>query len=389
MAEGQVAGVGLARKRRLTPTSESFESRLTQITMKNFWPSNGFSQVERNARGWLVPTDGYLRLFLARPELALVPESCPAEIALHEALMANPRGAFTSTAQPAGLADVADADVRANYAYFLNFRDGLLAAGTLENYYLKTVRSGNVTVPPLFIDLVAQACLRNVLDGATDAFEVRAGEMLFRPQRVHAQDGQILSGDLAVLDLLNETGGLGDMGRLLAQNNAPMRAVNLAVLTDASAQAYWESGERHTFLLDLTHEVTNDLSHGLTFTLTRARSGLTALARVLEKWIAHFLGVQVRIRPEQKIEDPNWRWHVGLDVESTALLNDLYEGHPVETARMQRLLSLFRLEFADPLEMRADVVGKPVYLALSMTADKVVKLKPQNLLINLPLRAAM
>ncbi len=357
--------------------------------MQDFWPSSGFSQLERNARGWLVPTDAYLRLFLARPELALVEESCPAEIALHAALMASPRLAVTSAAMAAELASVADDDVRANYGFFLRFRDDLLAAKTLEAYYLQTLRSGNVKVPPLFIDLVAQACLRNVLNGVTDAFEVRAAELLFRPQRITTQDRQILSGDLTVLDLLNETGGLGDMGRLLAQNNAPMRAVNLAVLTDASAQAFWESGERHNYLLDLTHEVTNDLSHGLTFALTRARSGLSALARVLEKWVAHFLGVQVSIKPGQKIEDANWRWHVGLDVESTALLNDLYEDRPVESARMQRLLSLFRLEFANPLEMRADVAGKPVYLALCMTADKVVKLKPQNLLLSLPLRAAM
>ena len=356
--------------------------------MQDFWPSSGFTHLERNARGWLVPTDGYLRLFLARPELALVPESCPAEIALHASLMASPRQAITSAAFAAELAAVADDDVRANYSFFLRFRDDLLVAKTLEAYYLQTLRSGNVKVPPLFIDLVAQACLRNVLNEGADAFEVRAAEMLFRPQRITTQDGQVLSGDLAVLDLLNETGGLGDMGRLLAQNNAPMRAVNLAVLTDANAQAYWESGERHNYLLDLTHEVTNDLSHGLTFTLTRARSGLKALARVLEKWIAHFLGVQASIKPEQKIEDANWRWHVGLDVESTALLNDLYDGRPVETARMQRLLSLFRLTFANPLEMRADVAGKPVYLGLAMNADKVVRLKPQNLLLNLPLRAA-
>ena len=80
---------------------------------------------------------------------------------------------------------------------------------------------------------------------------------------------------------------------------------------------------------------------------------------------------------------------MGLDVETTALLNDLYEDRPVETARMQRLVSLFRLEFADPREMRADVAGRPVYLALCMTADKLIRLKPQNLLINLPLHVTM
>jgi len=95
----------------------------------------------------------------------------------------------------------------------------------------------------------------------------------------------------------------------------------------------------------------------------------------------------VRVRPLQKIDDPGWRWHVGLDVHASALLNDLYEDKPVEDERMQRLLSLFRLEFANPQEMRADVAGKPVYLGLMMSEDRALRLKPQNLLLNLPLAA--
>ena len=54
---------------------------------------------------------------------------------------------------------------------------------------------------------------------------------------------------------------------------------------------------------------------------------------------------------------------------------------------MQRLVTLFRLDFADPLDMRPDVAGNPVYLGLMMNADGIVKLKPQNLLVKLPLRA--
>jgi Family of unknown function (DUF6352) len=348
----------------------------------DFWPSSGFSHLQRNGRGWLIPTDGYLRLFLARPELALVDESCAAEIALHAALLDNPRQRVSEPELKA----LQEPDAADNYRYFLAFRDALLAAGTLEAWYLGALRAGIVNLPPLFLDLVAQACVRNILDGVQDAQILRAGELLFRPQRIHSQDGQVLSGDQTVLDLLNETGGLGDIGRLLTQSNAPLREVNLEVLTDANAARYWELSDRHTFLLDLTHEVSNDLSHGLVLTMTRARSGLKALARVLEAWAAHFLGVQVSIQPEQKIEDANWRWHVGLDAEASALLNDLYEDHPVEPARMQRLVSLFRLTFANPLEMRADVAGKPVYLGLAMTVGKLVKLKPQNLLLNLPLR---
>jgi hypothetical protein len=67
------------------------------------------------------------------------------------------------------------------------------------------------------------------------------------------------------------------------------------------------------------------------------------------------------------------------------LLNDLYEDRPVDPARMQRLISLFRLDFADPSLVRPDVAGKPVYLGLGMDVDNTLKLKPQNLLLNLPL----
>ncbi len=353
--------------------------------MQNFWPSSGFDQLGRDARGWLVPTDDYLRLWLARPELALVPESCAAEQALHAALALQPSRAVT----PAELARLADPDARANYALFVRFRDALQSAGTLEAYYLGLFRGGSVDLPPLFVDLLAQAIVRNVLRGASDVYALRAGEMLFRAQRISTEGGQILAGDRDAIDLLNETGGLGEIGRLLTQANAPMHTLELQVLADDNAARYWQDGDRHSFLLDLTHEVSNDLSHGLTLTMTRARSGLSALARVLEQWIAHFLGVAVHIRPEPRIDDPGWRWHIGLDAQATALLNDLYEGHAVEPKRQQRLVSLFRLDFADPQEMRADVAGKPVYLGLAMNADRVVKLKPQNLLINLPLAAAM
>ena len=353
--------------------------------MQNFWPSSGFQQLQITSRGWLAPTDDYLRLFLNRPELALVPESCAAEQTLHAALLAAPSRPVTE----AELQALQDADARESYGLFLRFRDGLLAAGTLEAYYLGLFRSGSISIPPLFIDLLAQAILRQVLDEATDAYEVRAAEMLFRAQRITTQDGQVLAGDRDVLDMLNETGGLGDFGRFLAEAKAPLRAIDMQVLTDANAPDYWPASDRHHFLLDLTHEISNDLSHGLVFTMTRARSGLTALARVLEKWVAHFLGVVVSIKPLQKVEDDAWRWHVGLDVEATALLNDLYEGREVEAGRLQRLVSLFRLDFADPQEMRADVAGKPVYLGLMMNAGQSVKLKPQNLLLNLPLKGAM
>lgn len=349
--------------------------------MTDFWPSCAYAQLQRDARGWLIPTQPYLRLFLNRPELALVPESCTAEIRLHQALLDSP----LHPVAPGELDRLQDADARHNYQVFLAFRDALLAAGTLEAYYLALFRGGNIQVPPVFIDLIVQAILRNLLDDTSDAQQARAAELLFRPQRMTVQDGQMLAADREIIDQHELTGGLGELGRLLRQNQVRLRDDVFQVLHADNAARYWQADERHTFLLDLTHEFTQELSHGLTLRLTRARSGLQALARVLERWLQHFFAIEVRIEPLQKIDDPGWRWHVGLDAESSALLNDLYEDRPVEPERLQRLVSLFRLTFANPGDMRADVAGKPVYLGLAMAADGTLRLKPQNLLLNLPL----
>ena len=246
------------------------------------------------------PTDDFLRLFLVRPELAPVPESCAAELALHAALLASPT-------QAVKIGNVKDADARESYSHFLRFRDGLLAAGTLEAYYLQLFPrsgAGYINIPPLFVDMLTESITHSILDNEVDAYEARAREMLFRSQRISTQNGQVLSGDQLTLDMLNETGGLGDIGRFLAEAKAPMATVNMQVLTDDNAAAYFQQAAgRYTFLLDLTHEVTNDLSHGLTFTMTRARFSLRALTRVLVQWVQHFLVLAVTIRPLQKIRE--------------------------------------------------------------------------------------
>jgi len=38
--------------------------------------------------------------------------------------------------------------------------------------------------------------------------------------------------------------------------------------------------------------------------------------------------------------------------------------------------------------MRPDLAGRAVYLALSVDEDEVVRMKPQNLLLNLPVHEA-
>jgi len=353
--------------------------------MIDFWPACGYTHLAPDDQGRLPPSAAWIAHWLDRPELALVAESCAAEIALHQTLRSDPLRAVA----PAELAALSDEDARQNYGHFLALRDALLAAGTLEGWLLGLWRGGSIRVPPLFIDLVVQAVLRGLLDRDADAFQARAAEMLFRPQRLSTHEGRLLAGDRETLDLQHETHGFGDLGRLLAQAQQPVKTVQMQVLQADSQDRYWAEavrlGGRHSFLLDLTHDIRREIGHGLAFHVTHAHSGLKALAAVLVQWVQHLLGVQVRIAPLEKIDDAQWRWHIGLDAEASALLNDLYEERPVATERMTRLVSLFRLDFADPREMRADVAGRPVYLGLMMNADQVLRIKPQNLLLNLPL----
>ena len=128
--------------------------------------------------------------------------------------------------------------------------------------------------------------------------------MLSRSLRISTQNGQVLSGDQPTLVVPNETGSLGDSGQILAEAKAPMATANMPVLTDENAAPYFQQAAgRYAFVPDLTHEVTSDLSHGLTFTMTRARSGVKALASVLVQWVQHFLVLAVTIRPLQKIRE--------------------------------------------------------------------------------------
>ena len=104
--------------------------------MPDFWPACCYRLLTQGGDGRLTVTDDFLRSYLTRPELSPIPESCRAELALHDALLANPRQAVL----PSELAAVADADARENYAIWLRFRARLLAANSLEAAYVGLFR---------------------------------------------------------------------------------------------------------------------------------------------------------------------------------------------------------------------------------------------------------
>jgi hypothetical protein len=312
-------------------------------------------------------TNDFLRAYFLRPEVHPVEESDDAERALHGALMADPRRPVAEEE----LASLGDADAGDNYRAVLRFRDRLLAAGTIERCY-RALFDGPVDIPPLFIEQMVHVILRGVLEACEDPLEARAAELFFREQKATVQQGHVLVADLETVERHASGNRFGSLGRLIVEAQGSLGAADLDVLERANAALYWERESRHDTVISLTY----------------GRPALDALARVIEAWTGHFLDREVRVRPIRRIDEPRWAWHVGLDAESTAILNELWQGGAIDPGRLQRILALFALDFADPAAMRPDIAGRTVYLALAADAAGVVRMKPQNLLLNLPLNEA-
>src|SRR5215471_6506206 len=147
--------------------------------MPDFWPTCGYRLLAIGSDERLTLTDDYLRSTLARPELAPIAESCPAELALHDRLMVAPRAAITADE----LAALVDADARENYAIWQRFRARLTAAPSIEAAYVAIFREG-VDVPPLLVHELTRILLRHILGESCAPLEARAAEMLFRPQKI-------------------------------------------------------------------------------------------------------------------------------------------------------------------------------------------------------------
>ena len=333
---------------------------------QDFWASSGFRDLRRSPEG-LAPTGAWLARFLEREELHPPPGAGPAELELYLRLHEDP----LANVAESDLAAVEDDDARSNWQEFLRFRVRLSDFPTLEGTYRDLYTRDSVDLAPPFVDAIVQSIVRGILEEA-DPWLCRAGEMFFRRQRLSTEGGQVLAADASTLENYHDGGGFGNVGRLLRQQNTPLPPVKMDVLNGENAAFYWMRDELYSFALDLTP----------------GREGARALATVLERWIAHMAGANVAIEPVPRIDDERWRWHTGLDTDSTAILNALYRGETVDPEELERLALLFRLTFEDPAIMLPEMRGRPVYLGIACRPDRTLKLKPQNLLVNLPISRA-
>ena len=332
--------------------------------MKEFWVSSGHHLLDHDAGGGLVVTDDFLKACMARPEVVPPPEACAAERALHERLMARPR----SPVSKAEIAALADADARENWQLLIAFRDRLLAAPTVEAAYLSMARDGAGTTPPLFMNQLAQLVLRNALHGELDPYVLRAAELFFRPQKLSQSNGTLLLADQETVERIETDPHVTPLVAMLGG----AAVTELEVLNIENAGRYHARSDGFDLVLDFG----------------TGRPGRDGLAIAIRVFLRHMLGIETRVSPLPEIRDEQLVWFVGLDAEATRIGNAIWNGQPVEDGALERIVALFELDIVDRTAVLPHVAGRPVYLILACTADRIVRLKPQNLLVGLPLGQA-
>ena len=337
--------------------------------MTNFWSHSAYKTLTVGSDKQLLVTDDFLRTYLSRPELKLVSESCEDERALHQRLNTNPRAAISDEE----ITGMVDPDIQVNYQVWLRYRAKLLAASSLENFYMSLFKGDGVDVPPLFISQLAQIFIRHILGEDCHPLDARMGELFFRTQKITVlEDGVVMGADDEIVTRNAQAGETGNIMDLLKSKSMSMRSIDLDVLHEENAELYWDKNEDYDFAVQLNF----------------GQPPINHFCRVLERWVQHFLGAQVRITPMQQISDPKWSWHVGLDAAATDILNKLYNKEAVDTDELEKVICLFRLDFIDEAAVTQSQAGKPVYMGIAMNDEKQLKLKPQNLLFNLPLAKA-
>lgn len=331
--------------------------------MREFWVSSGHHLTRRTEGGGLAVTDELLLAFLARPELMPPDEACDAERGLHASLKADPR----RPVEASEVAEIADEDARENWSVLLPLRETLLRAPSLEAAYLKLARAKPITTPAIFLNQFVHLILRNALDGCEDPYVLRAAELFFRPQRVSVSGDTVLLADAELIDAQEPAGHHSPLTAMLGRE--PI--TELDVLDDENAWTYWSRSDAFSMALNLG-------------TNPKSREGL---ARVVEAWLRHLLNLEVRVEPIAKVQDQDWRWFVGLDAEATRIGNAVWNGETLSDDALSRLLAMFRMTFPDRSRIDHKVAGHPAYLFLAMNGDRRLTVKPQNLIVGLPLAA--
>lgn len=320
--------------------------------MPEFWLRSGHRLLEVDGHGGLVATDAFIADSLQRPEFAAAAGAGDdGSRRIADRLAADPRAVIDGAMLAAAGAGARDA-----WQQYLHWRDRLVAGPNLQSAYARmyadAAAAGRLDVPMQAAERLSQVIVQQMLAGCDDGLTLRVAELWYREQMVIAEDGRLLLADRQTL----ETRGARSIDRLDAHN----------------AREYFGRDDRHDFSIDL------------------APDGAAALvfADLVARWIRRMIDVAVHVHPVATIDDSGWRWHVGLDAQASQLLERLFRGDdPSPQVTKRRVLLPLRLEFDQASDVLAEIAGTAVWLALAADERGGMRMKPQNLLFNLPLAA--
>ena len=168
-----------------------------------------------------------------------------------------------------------------------------------------------------FVDCVVAAIVHDCSPGATTPFERRAASSSIATQRVGAAaTAGSSAGDLDALDHRHATAGFGEIGRLLARGrrrrcaHVDARALGRQRGRGAVGAARprrvrprpHPRGRERPRPRPVLHDDAQPLGHAAPWRASSSAGSPTSSPST------------TRIRPLQRIDDPAWSWHVGLDV---------------------------------------------------------------------------
>ena len=264
-----------SRSTRRCSTSGSATSRCRPISRRRcwagnarrrYWPSCGYRLLARRVAtaASRSPMISCARILL-RPELAPVRESSQRELALHEALLADPRRDVSKRG--------ARRDRRRRCARQLRDLAALSCAAARCADRSRPRTSGCSRAR-------ASTCRRSSFITSRRCWSATSSATTPSHGRARGRDA-VSRADASRCSRTAPSwprtrrpwtcsrppAGFGSLGELLAQNRTPARTVDLDVLDAENAAQYWERDERHDFSVSLN----------------RGRPALDALARVLER----------------------------------------------------------------------------------------------------------
>ena len=93
----------------------------------------------------------------------------------------------------------------------------------------------------------------------------------------------------------------------------------------------------------------------------------------------------MEIEPLIEATNVSLTWYIGLDAEATRIGDALWRGAELDEAARQGIVGLYQLFFRNPEIVLDEAKGEPIYLILAMSSGRTLRMKPQNLVIGLPI----